>query len=242
MVRVMDATQSPPAVPQKIVSTQEGYDQWSVIYDGEDNPLIALEERCFGALLGEVHGREVVDVGCGTGRHTLPLARAGARVTALDFSSGMLAAAQRKAEGLPVRFLCHDLAQPLPLPDAAYDLVLSCLVIEHIADLQHYFRELARVCRPDGAVVLSAMHPAMMLLGVSARFTSPDTGEKIYPQSHKQQISDYVLAAARAGLLFEHMSEHVVDEALIKSMPRAERYKDWPMLLLMRLRKAASAG
>ena len=149
----------------------------------------------------------------------------------------MLAEARRKAADLPIRFLGHDLAQPLPLDDASYDVVLSCLVLEHIPELPGFFDELARICRPGGAVVLSVMHPAMLLRGVSARFTSPASGETIYPQSHKQQISDYVLAATRAGLQFEHMGEYAIDDELVARMARAERYRGWPILLMMRLRK-----
>lgn len=228
-----------PLEPGIFLSTQEGYDRWAASYDQEDNPLILLEEQVLGGLLGSPHGfrdKQVVDVGCGTGRRALPLAQAGAQVTALDFSSGMLEKAQRKAEGLPVRFVFHDLNQPLPLPDAAFDLVLNCLVLEHIADVTGLFRELARVCRRDGAVWISVMHPAMVLRGVSARFKNPETGERTYPQSHPQQIADYVMAATGAGLRFEHMSEHAVAADLMERSVSARRYQGWPMLLVMGLR------
>jgi len=235
--------EAPPPPLEQIVPTQEGYDLWSLIYDQEDNPLILLEEREIAPLLGDrrsLRERAVADIGCGTGRHTLPLARAGARVTALDFSSGMLARARDKAADHPVHFIEHDLNQPLPLPAAAFDLVLNCLVLEHLADPPRFFAELGRICRPDGAIVISAMHPAMLLRGVSARFTHPQTGVKTYPQSHRQQIADYVMAATRAGLVFDHMSEHAVDAELLSRSVSAARYQGWPMLLLMRLRPSPS--
>ena len=49
------------------------------------NPLPALEEA-----VGGVRGRDVLDLGCGTGRHTAWMAETGARVTAVDFSENML--------------------------------------------------------------------------------------------------------------------------------------------------------
>jgi ubiquinone/menaquinone biosynthesis C-methylase UbiE len=220
-----------------IVPTREGYDRWAPLYDREDNPLITLEGRHIAALLGEVAGRDVLDVGCGTGRHAIPLARAGARVTAVDFSAGMLgeADAKARAEGLSARFLVHDLHQPLPFPDQAFDLVLCCLVLEHISALDPFVADLGRVCRPLGRVVLSAMHPAMFLTGASARFTDPVTGDWVHPQSHRQGLADYVMAASRAGLAIRAMSEHAVDDELIARSPRAERYRGWPMLVLMQL-------
>jgi 2-polyprenyl-3-methyl-5-hydroxy-6-metoxy-1,4-benzoquinol methylase len=84
--------------------TREAYDLWAEVYDRDGNPLIALEERHIGALIGETAGLAVADVGCGTGRHAVRLAMQGAHVTALDFSPGMLAAAREKPGAERVRF------------------------------------------------------------------------------------------------------------------------------------------
>ena len=54
------------------------------------NPLPALEEPQVREALGGVRGRDVLDLGCGTGRHTVWMAETGARVTAVDFSENML--------------------------------------------------------------------------------------------------------------------------------------------------------
>jgi hypothetical protein len=80
------------------------------------------------------------------------------------------------------------------------------------------------------------MHPAMSLLGVQARFTEPSSGQRIGPQSHVHNLSDYVMAAVGAGLALDHMSEHAVDGELAARSSRAGKYLNWPLLLLMRLR------
>jgi malonyl-CoA O-methyltransferase len=221
--------------PIDILSTKDGYDRWAEIYDGEGNPLIALEEPWVDKLLGDVRGLAMVDVGCGTGRHALRLAAAGANVHALDFSEAMLARARTKAARLPIVFQTHDLAQPLPFADDTFDRVVCGLVIDHIADLVSLFREMHRVCRPTGFVVISVMHPAMMLRGVQARFKDPSSGREIRPASVPNQLSDYVMATAQAGFTFDHMSEHAVDETLANRLERARKYLGWPMLFLMRL-------
>ncbi len=215
------------------LSTKDGYDRWAAVYDHDGNPLIALEEPRVDALLGDVAGVRVLDVGCGTGRHALRLAAAGARVTAIDFSDGMLAHARAKPGADAVTFVEHDLARPLPFDARSFDRVVCGLVVDHIADLASLFREMRRVSR--GAVVVSVMHPAMMLKGVQARFTDPSTGRETRPASVPNQISDYVMAALRAGGL-EHVGEHAVDDALAARLPRAQRYLGWPMLLMLRLR------
>jgi len=222
------------------LGTREGYDRWSEIYDDENNPLIALEEPEVDRLLGDVRGLEVLDVGCGTGRHALRFADAGAKVTAADFSAGMLAKAKAKPGADRVRWVEHDLSRPMPFDDESFDRVTNCLVLEHIEDLDAAFAEMARVCRRDGRVVISAMHPAMMLRGLTARFTDPKTGRETRPQSHDNQISDFLTAALRAGLVLDHIGEHFVDEALTARSPRAEKYLGWPMLLMMRFGRTSN--
>src|SRR5206468_8057208 len=77
----------------RVVPAREGYDRWAASYDTEGNPLLALEEPEVDRALGYVAERDLLDVGCGTGRHAIRLALAGARVTAIDFSEAMLAKA-----------------------------------------------------------------------------------------------------------------------------------------------------
>jgi SAM-dependent methyltransferase len=59
------------------------------------------------------------DIACGTGNLSIPLARLGYRVTGLDVSEEMLALARRKAAeaGQEIKFICHDIRQPFPLPE-----------------------------------------------------------------------------------------------------------------------------
>jgi malonyl-CoA O-methyltransferase len=230
-------TPDAPPAPEgpEILPTRDGYDRWAEIYDDEDNPLIRLEERFLPGVLGPVSGLDLVDLGCGTGRHALAAAAAGARVTAMDFSEAMLARARAKPGAEALRLVVHDLAGGLPFDDAAFDVVLCCLVLEHIVDLDAFFREVRRIGRPGGRAVLTAMHPAMMLRGITARFHDPATGRDVRPRSYDNQISDYVMAAMRAGLRLEHLAEHAVDDELVAVSPRSQRYLGWPLLLVMRL-------
>jgi SAM-dependent methyltransferase len=224
-----------PAAPIDLLSTKDGYDLWAAIYDEEGNPLIAIEEPRVDQLLGDVRGLSVADIGCGTGRHAIRLASAGATVQAIDFSAGMLERAKNKAKGLKITFRVHDLAERLPFADESFDRVICGLVVDHIADLVGLFREMGRICHPSGFVIVSVMHPAMMLRGVQARFHDPASGREIRPASCPHQLSDYVMAAVQAGFILDHLSEHAVDEALANRLERARRYLGWPLLFLMRL-------
>src|SRR5215470_835328 len=131
-----------------LATVRDGYDRWAAVYDHDGNALQALEGPMFREAVGDPTGLDVLDLGCGTGRHALWLAAAGARVTAVDFSEGMLAEARRKPGASGVRFQVHDLREPLPFEAARFDRVVSGLVLEHLSDLRFVFGEARRVLRP----------------------------------------------------------------------------------------------
>jgi malonyl-CoA O-methyltransferase len=212
-----------------------GYDRWSEIYDHEANPLIGLEEPVVREALGDVAGLSVLDLGCGTGRHALWMAEAGASVTAVDFSEGMMEKARAKAGAERVRFLVHDLHERLPFAEGAFDRVVSGLVLEHLRDLAPFFSEARRVLKPGGGAVVSGMHPAMFLRDVRARFHDPETGEKIEPGSVEHAIGDLVMAAVRAGFALAGVDERAPDADFAARYPRAAKYVGWPMLVVLRL-------
>jgi SAM-dependent methyltransferase len=216
-------------------SVCRGYDRWASVYDHDLNPLPALEEPVFRAAVGDVGGLSAADLGCGTGRHAIWLAGRGAAVTAIDFSEGMLAVARAKPGAERVKFLTHDLNLSLPLLDSAFDLVVSGLVLEHLRDLDGFFREARRIIRPRGCAIVSAMHPAMFLRGSQARFTDPNSGEVIQPGSLPHQMGDFVMAAIAAGFRLDAVGEYAPDAEFAVRYPRAAKYVGWPMLVLLRL-------
>jgi ubiquinone/menaquinone biosynthesis C-methylase UbiE len=221
---------------------QSGYDRWAAIYDHDGNPLQALEGPIVRAAIGDARGLAVLDLGCGTGRHSLWLAEASATVTAVDFSEGMLAAARGKPGADRIQFVTHDLHQPLPFSAASFDLVVSGLVLEHLGDLGEFFEEARRVVRDGGRAVISAMHPAMFLRGTMAQFHDPASGDVVRPGSYSHSISEFVMAAIHAGFRIDDVKEYAVDADLAARAPRAEKYLGWPMLVVLCLTRAGNSS
>jgi ubiquinone/menaquinone biosynthesis C-methylase UbiE len=222
-------------VADEVTTVRTGYDRWATVYDHDGNPLQGLEEPVVRSAVGDVRGLAVLDLGCGTGRHSLWLAAAGATVTAVDFSDGMLAEARKKPGADAVRWLAHDLHQSLPFPDGSFDLVVSGLVLEHLHELDGFFAEARRVLKAGGRAVVSAMHPAMFLRGTQARFTDPESGEVVQPGSVPHAVGAFVMATVRAGFKLEAVDEYAPDEAFAGRYPRAARYVGWPMLVVLQL-------
>jgi ubiquinone/menaquinone biosynthesis C-methylase UbiE len=105
-------------------------------------------------------GMDVLDVACGTGNATIPAAKAGARVTGLDFSPAMLEIArERSADAMvEIDFVEGD-AQELPFEGASFDRVLSVFGHMFAPDHERTAAEMRRVLRPGGAITTACWTP-----------------------------------------------------------------------------------
>jgi len=106
------------------------------------------QERVLSAVLGDVYGREILDIGTGTGRAAIALARRGARVTGIDASNEMLQVARARAAdaGLTIEFTKAD-AHHLPYADRSYDATICFRVLMHVPDWPRALAEICRVSR-----------------------------------------------------------------------------------------------
>lgn len=129
------------------------------VYDLLNRTLsLGIDQRWRKRMLraaGEVRGRDVLDVCCGTGDVALLFAAEGAEVVGVDFTAPMLSQAVRKAErsGSQAVFVRGD-AMRLPAADRSCDVATIAFGIRNVADREGALRELARVVRPGGRVVV----------------------------------------------------------------------------------------
>ncbi len=137
----------------RTAAIQRQYDRTSVSYDF----YMGLAEKVLGKWRARVwrdaRGR-ILEVGVGTG-FNLPYYPPGSEVTAVDLSPGMLARARQRAAalGVPVDLRLGD-AEHLEFPDASFDTVVATLVFCSVPDPVQGLREVRRVCRPGGRILL----------------------------------------------------------------------------------------
>jgi SAM-dependent methyltransferase len=179
-------------------------------------------------LLGDVKGKRVLDLGCGSGQASIAFARQGAHAIALDASARQLERARRLAEIEEVRVEWHrsDLADLAFLRADSVDLAFSAHAIAEVEDLDRVFRQVHRVLVPGAAFVFSYEHPVALCTGREsaaegtlplgllevrrsyferAPLTVDREGEAItlYPRT----IGDVFAAAGRAGFRIDVLLE-----------------------------------
>lgn len=167
-----------------------------------------LEQVClplFGAALDAARvtaGTRLLDAGCGAGLLALLASYRGAQVTGLDASPGLLAIAQQRVPTADVRE--GDL-EVLPFADASFDAVTAVNSVFYAEDMVAAMRELVRVVRPGGRVVVTAWGPPQRCEFLTAVMPPPPPGA---PPPHPGALSEPGALAA----LLKGAGLHVVEE------------------------------
>lgn len=131
------------------------YNRFAPIYDAvegfmEDSGASGWREL----LWSKINGRELLELGVGTGRN-FPFYPADVRITAVDFAEKMLDRAMKKAkkQGLSVKLELMDV-QDMDFKDNTFDCAVASFVFCSVPDPVRGLKEIARVCKPEGKVVL----------------------------------------------------------------------------------------
>lgn len=170
-------------------------------------------------VVGDVAGLRVLDAGCGPGYYAAALAEAGATVTAFDASPRMVELArERLGDAGDVRVA--DLEEPLTwLADDSVDLAVLALVIHHVERRVQMLRELRRVLRPGGRLVVSTVHPTADWLRLGGSYADRGWVEEEWNDGWRVRFWRQPLGAwtdefAEAGLLLDRVVEPLPTEEM----------------------------
>ncbi len=203
-------------------SVTAGYSERAASYDTDRNPIILAEEPVVHGLLGQYPLGAALDAACGTGRHSAYLASLGHRVTGIDATAEMLEIARARVPA--AQFKTGDLTA-IPLSDGAMDFAVCTLALTHCADLGPPIRELARVVRPGGHVIISDVHPLMVILGVHAGYRLSQTEYGVV-RNNVHLASDYLTAFHEVGLNVVQCIEPLWGDQEIATMGFAKQMPD----------------
>lgn len=199
----------------------DAYDRWAATYDSDTNVTRDLDAIVLRASTLDFDGRDVLELGCGTGKNTVWLAERARSVTAIDFSPRMMSLARERVGGREnVRFIRHDVRDRLPCDDASVDVVVGNLVLEHVKDVAPVFAEAARVLRVGGQAFFCELHPERQGRGSQAQFTDTATGERVFVEAYAHTVAEFERGLSAAGLSVVALTSHLEAGAAIDAPPR----------------------
>lgn len=172
------------------------YQKWASTYDEPSNPLIEAESKVLADIIGDVAGKKILDLGCGTGRHAI-----------------LLAVARTNAAGLAIVFINAEL-HAVPQQDQ-FDLVLCSLVLSHVPDLRPAMKEMARLVRPGGRIIITDLRTDHWF-----RKTKKIRKFGTYvTDGYKHTLADYRAAITTSGLALARLGKIYFDDAIVARFP-----------------------
>ena len=198
-----------------------------------------FEIPAFMALLPDLSGKSVLDLGCGTGERCVDFVRRGAeKVVGIDLSENMLSAAREKCghPRIEYRRLAMERAGEL---DGPFDVVTSSLALHYVQDYAGVVSAVYSLLNPGGAFVFSQESPLTTCFSSGERWTRDANGEKIYAN-----LSNYSVDGEREtrwfvdGLKIYHRTfstvvNTLVDagfavDKLVEPVPTQEMLRQYP--------------
>lgn len=209
----------------RTVDVRSGYGEWVATY--EQTVEDAMDIELLEALESVRWEGEVADLGCGTGRTGAWLAARGIEaIDGVDLTPEMLAVARER--GVHRRLVEADVTAT-GLGDEHYDLVVTSLVDEHLADLRPLYAEAYRLAKPGATYVLIGYHPHfIMATGMPTHYDNA-SGESVAIETHLHLLSDHTEAALAAGWELAELKERVIDDVWVELKPKWEGLRGQPV-------------
>jgi len=166
----------------------------------------------------------VLDLGCGTGSYAKALVRRGFEVTGVDFSDAMLKRARTEVPSARAAFVAADINDRLPFPGATFDAVLSVLSFDHVADARAVLREVRRVLKPGGVLLVVTLSRARRNRERRMAGAVERVRRTVMQQVARSLVSTYsrdefLRIASAAG--FSLVDERATDKTLLQVVLRA---------------------
>lgn len=255
------ATAPAPALTPHAARNQAMWEGWSDEYQAKHGDFLeASGGYAWGTyqvpetelqILGDVAGKDVLELGCGAAQWSIALASRGARPVGLDLSTRQLEHARRLMAEAGVDFpLVHGSAEAVPLPDAAFDIVFCDHGATTFADPYRTVPEAARLLRPGGLFAFSHESPVATICWpldadeITDRLVNDyfglhqvDDGEQI---TFQLTFGDWIRLFRASGFVIEDLVEpRPAADAPSTYRSEADRAwaRRWPAEMIWRLRR-----
>ena len=189
-------------------------------------------------LIGDVKGKDILEIGCGGAQCGIAFAKQGANVTGIDISEEQLKIAKKLAEKnkVKIELLQGDIIDLKQIESNSQDIVFSSWAFMYVTSLPSCFKEAYRVLRNNGVFVFSTDHPFWRRIGkesLKIKKSYFENGSYSEPYmkgtfiAHDHEVSEYVNWLVEAGFIIEKMIEpNPMDRILIEKDIWMKEYDD----------------
>lgn len=240
---------------QNIYDTPEFFEGYSQLGRSVEGLAGAAEWPSLRALVPDLHGLNVVDLGCGFGWFCRWAHEQGAaHVLGLDVSENMLARARAATSDTAITYVRADLER-LDLPEASFDLAYSSLALHYIEDLAGLLSTVHRALVPGAHLIFSIEHPIYMA-PTHPGWSIDEEGRKTWPvdsyQAEGPRKTDWLAKGVikqhrtigttlnlliRLGFTISHVEEWGPTDEQIAAKPELAEERERPMFLLVAARR-----
>ena len=199
------------------MSIEKAYNLWASQYDSNLNLTRDLDKKCTIKTLKNLDFKNVLELGCGTGKNTEWLLNKAERIIGLDFSQEMLHKAKAKIFDKRVLFKKVDLTKDWEIENNFVDLITASLTLEHIENLDHIFSQANLKLKKNGLFFISELHPFKQYSGSKAKYETENGIKELEVYIH--HISEYIDTAKNNGFKLIELKEWF-DESSENEIPR----------------------
>lgn len=180
----------------------DGYNLWAKSYDKYPNPTVACDDIHFSNFYKDLSGHSVLEIGCGTGRHTMKLIKMGLDVFGIDISSGMVEQLLYKCPKLKNKVVVGDFLTDSSMFDSfdrtQFQNILTSLVIEHFKSLDSFFEKCSELSSSGASLYISNIHPERTRTGIYAHFKTED-GQEVALSGYNHSDDEIFTSANKSG-------------------------------------------
>ena len=206
------------------MSVYDGYTEWASTYEGP-NAMVEAEESIVHSVLEPFlnPGMVALDAGCGTGRHSAWLACQGCKTIGIDLSSAML---ERAVTNVPSGRFVQASVEEIPLASNSIDVAICALALCHLPDIAPAVKELGRVLRPSGRLLISDPHARGAYSGGQGFYGAGGVTRPRFVRNHHKQASEWIEAFLNNSLVIEKCIEPCLDPQMVQSHPVASYFPE----------------
>ena len=225
---------------QNIYDNDKFYENFKGLRSDKINFNDVIETPIITAMLPDLEGKKILDIGCGMGQHAMQYSKAGAAsVLGTDISEKMLEYARENnsADNISYRRLAFEDLEQL---DERFDVITSSLAFDYSEDFALLMKKIYALLNDGGYLVFSMSHPISTAYdGTYDRYTRTEKGERLYANLHNysiegerhfkwvvedyevyhRKISTLINCIASAGFVIEECQESTVPDEILKEHP-----------------------